>query len=224
MWGHSPPHWLEVSTNLLARFPSEGDAGSGDAAADPPRTMVQLGRDLTVTADYRLHISSTSRKVSLAFLQPTPCLISILPPFSLLSFSLNLSIPPPCGNLGSPISPQATVNVWHGGTGSQSPQKAVMSMLDAWSEIIRGFIIVRERDSFLTCIAKCSFNHIELERFNYPKTQDSMFSQTLSSFLKCDTPFFFYLRSLSKCQTGWKSPDRSFTISFSRLHCEGKKK
>lgn len=82
---------------------------------------MQLGRDLPVTADYPLHVFFFfNRKASLAFLQPTPCLISILPPLP-LSFPLHLSIPPPCGNLGPPISPQATVNVWHAGTGSQSP-------------------------------------------------------------------------------------------------------
>lgn len=148
MWGHTTAlHWWEVSANLLVRFPSEGNVGSGYATADPPTTKVHLGRDLTVTADHRLHISSFSRKASVAFLQPTPCLISILPLFSLLSFSLHLSIPPPCGNLGPPISPQATVNVWHGGTGSQSPQKPVMSMCDAWSEIIRSSISVGEHGS-----------------------------------------------------------------------------
>lgn len=101
-------------TRILKLIYSHSFHGSsyGPWGPDAPRAEISLW----------LHIVSFNRKASLAFFQPTPCLISIRPTLP-LSFSLHLSIPLPCGNLGPPISPQATVNVWHGGTGSQSPQK-----------------------------------------------------------------------------------------------------
>lgn len=130
---------------IYSQFPTEGDPGRR-CGAEIPEDLMQLSRSLPVTADYPLHISSFNRKAFLAFPKPTPCFIFILPPL-LSSFSLHLSIPPPCGKLGPPIFPQATVNVWHGGTGSQSPQKPAVSMRDAHSEIIRSFISVREHGS-----------------------------------------------------------------------------
>lgn len=81
------------------------------------------------------------------FLNPHLVSFPFYPPLSSSPFSLHLSIPSPCGNRGPPISPQATVNVWHGGAGSQSPQKPAVSMQDAHSEIIRTFIHVKEHRS-----------------------------------------------------------------------------
>lgn len=102
-------------TRLLKLIYSHGFHGSSYGPRGPDATRAEIFPPW-------LHIVSFNWKASLAFLQPTPCLISMLPALP-LSFSLHLSIPLPCGNLGPPISPQATVNVWRGGTGSQSPQK-----------------------------------------------------------------------------------------------------
>lgn len=117
---------------------------------------VQLSRELFVTTDYLLlHFLSGDRRPFLAFLQPAPCLVPIFPPLS-FSLSLHLSIHLSAASQSSTtlrepisptISPQATVNVWHESTGSQSPQKPAVSIPDALSEIIRTFISIREHGS-----------------------------------------------------------------------------
>lgn len=115
---------------------------------------VQLSRELFVTTDYLLlQFFSGDRRPFLAFLQPTPCLI-FHPSF--FSFSLHLSIHLSITtqslttlweSISPTISPQATVDVWHEGTVSQSPRKPVVSIPDALSEIIRTFIRIREHGS-----------------------------------------------------------------------------
>lgn len=135
---------------------------------------VQLSRELFMTTDYLLlHFFSGDRGPFLAFLQPTPCLLPIFSPsFSSLSLHLSLSIHLSVTTLSlvSPkISPQATVNVWHEGTGSQSPQKPAVSIPDALSEIIRAFISIGA--PFATCLGKVSHNwRLELERLTSPDT------------------------------------------------------
>lgn len=116
----------------------------------PRGPSVQLSRELFVTTDYLLlHFFSGDRRPFPASLQPTPCLvpISLLSLFHSLHPSIHLSITTQSSAIGPTISPQATVDVWHEGTGSQSPQKPAVSIPDALSEIIRTFISVREHGS-----------------------------------------------------------------------------
>lgn len=116
----------------------------------PRGPSVQLSRELFVTTDYLLlHFFSGDRRPFLASLQPTPCLIpiSLLSLFHSLHPSIHLFITTQSSAIGPTISPQATVDVWHEGTGSQSPQKPAVSIPDALSEIIRTFISIREHGS-----------------------------------------------------------------------------
>lgn len=121
----------------------------------PRGPSVQLSRELFVATDYLLlHFFSGDRRPFLASLQPTPCLIpiSLLSLFHSLHPSIHLSITTQSlatlwEPVGPTISPQATVDVWHEGTGSQSPQKPAVSIPDALSEIIRTFISIGEHGS-----------------------------------------------------------------------------